>query len=346
MTKTYSHITSAERLVIESMLIQGHENLEIAQRIGVDGGSISRERSRNTVCGQRYDAAVADGLCVARRRKACAGKLKLGADFSTPLGRTVVEGLRCRWSPQQIAGRLRRMPKVEQAADELPSVSHETIYCALYAMPKGELRKELIGLLRKSHKTRMPRARGQARFTGIRDMTPIHERPVEVEDRVVPGHWEGDLIKGARNASGVGTLAERTSRFLILAKLEDCSAASVLESFTRRLKTVPAELRKTLTYDQGTEMASHSLLSQQVQIAVYFCDPHSPWQRGTNENTNGLIREYLPKHTDLSQISHQELTAIETSLNNRPRRILGYRTPTEVYEELKLRHTSKVALQA
>jgi IS30 family transposase len=228
----------------------------------------------------------------------------------------------------------------------VPSVSHETIYCAIYAMPRGTLRTELVCLLRKSHAGRLPRARGHARFTGVQNMTSISLRPPEIAARVVPGHWEGDLIKGANNASAVGTLVERTSRFIMLAKLDRADALSTLDGFTRRLRTVPQSLRKTLTYDQGTEMALHQTLAERLRLDVYFCDPHSPWQRGSNENANGLIREYLPKGLDLSTVPYQQLTSIEFALNNRPRKILGFRTPAEVFADLKLNNIAGVAPQA
>lgn len=346
MGTQYSHLTHAKRLVIESMLIQGQDQEAIAMAIEVSSGTVSRELSRNLTGLDGYCAVRAQSNSATRRARGCAASRKLGPDISTPLWKTVVSGMRCRWSPQQIAGRLKRMPPTAAPQPGTLRVSHETIYCAIYAMPRGALRTELVGLLRKSHKARMPRARGSARFTGMQNMTPIALRPPEVAARIVPGHWEGDLIKGAMNRSAVGTLVERTSRYTILAKIPDASAASVLDAFTRRMKTVPPSLLKTLTYDQGTEMASHSLLAKQLHIDVFFCDPHSPWQRGTNENTNGLLREYMPKGVDLNNYSHQDLTAIETSLNDRPRKILDYKTPAEVFCELKLNHIAGVALQA
>ena len=162
----------------------------------------------------------------------------------------------------------------------------------------------------------------------------------------MPGHWEGDLIKGARNASAVGTIVERTSRYLMLVKLDGANASAVLEGFSRRLRSVPPSLRKTLTYDQGTEMALHDTLAKRLRMDIFFCDPHSPWQRGSNENANGLIREYLPKGSNLNLVTHQQLTSIECALNNRPRKILGFRTPAEVFSELKLNNLAGVALQA
>ena len=203
------------------------------------------------------------------------------------------------WSPEQIAGRLR----VEHPDDSSQRVCHETIYQHIYAHPAGELKKMLIDALRKEHQKRRPRSRGKDRRGGIRNMRSIREMPEEAQSREVPGHWEGDLIKGAFNGSAIGTLVDRSTRFVILAKVDDASAEAVLEGFSRRLRTLPKALRKTLTYDQGREMARHEELEERTHLMVYFADPHSPWQRPTNENTNGLLRQYFPKGTDLSQYS-------------------------------------------
>lgn len=346
MGQEYSQVKPADRVTIESMLQQGCRVEDIATAVGKHKTSIYRELSRNNVGASKYSAQAAQASTAGRRRGAGLVRRKLGADVKTPRWRHVIEGLRCRWSPQQIVGRLEQEhPLAERIGLKELQISHETIYAAIYAMPRGTLRAELVSLLRMSHKARMPRARGQGRFTGLRDITSIALRPPEVAARVVPGDWEGDLIKGQGNRSSVGTLVERVSRYTMLVKLDDASAANVLEGFTRRLRSVPESLRRTMTYDQGTEMASHKLLAKQLHIDVFFCDPHSPWQRGTNENTNGLLRQYMPKGIDLSQFSHQELTAIEHSLNNRPRKILGFRTPAEVFAELKLNDIAGVALQ-
>jgi IS30 family transposase len=216
-------------------------------------------------------------------------------------------------------------------------VSHETIYNCIYALPVGELRKELIATLRHAHNKRVPRSKGQDRRGQIPDMLSIHVRPPEIEDRQFPGHWEGDLIKGAGNASAVGTLVERTSRLVMLVKLPDfkpASAANVLQGFTNKLLSIAQPMRQSMTYDQGREMALHKQLSQNTGIAVYFCDPHSPWQRGSNEHMNGLLRQYLPKETDLSIYSQEQLDAIADEINNRPRKGLGVRSPLAVYREL------------
>ena len=203
----------------------------------------------------------------------------------------------------------------------------------------GELKRDLIKALRQAHNKRVPRSKGQDRRGQIPDRLSIHERPPEIEDRQFPGHWEGDLIKGEANGSAVGTLVERTSRLLMLVKLPEikpASALNVLQGFTDKLLSIALPLRLSMTYDQGREMAMHKELSKRTGIAVYFCDPHSPWQRGSNENMNGLVRQYLPKGTDLSVYSQEELDAIADEINNRPRKGLGVRSPLSVYRELLL----------
>jgi IS30 family transposase len=242
------------------------------------------------------------------------------------------------YSPEQIAGRLRR----EYPDDMGRHLSTETIYAALYVLPRGALRSELLAALRQARKARRPRARGTDRRGQIPNMTPIAERPAEVATRTVPGHWEGDLIKGARNGSAVGTLVERTTRLVILARMEGTDARSARQGFTKKLRHVPTLLRKTLTYDRGKEMAEHEQLAQRLAIQIFFADPYSPWQRGSNENTNGLLRQYLPKGTDLSGYTQRELNAIAHRLNTRPRKCLDFATPLEVYAQL--RHPSPVAL--
>jgi IS30 family transposase len=244
--------------------------------------------------------------------------------------RVVLTLLEWKWSPQQISGTLKRM----WPNDPTRHVSHETIYTAIYAQPRGELRRQLIACLRHGHSTRMSRKRGTDRRGQIPDMVSIHVRPPEVDDRVMPGHWEGDFIKGAGNQSSVGVLVERTSRLVLLAKMEDATAASALAGFTAKLNSITAPLRQSFTYDQGKEMTRHQELSAATGVRVYFCDPHSPWQRGTCENTNGLLRQYLPKGTDLSIYSQDELDAIADSLNSRPRATHAFHSPFEVFERM------------
>ena len=211
-------------------------------------------------------------------------------------------------------------------------VSHETIYTAIYAHARGELRRDLIACLRQGKSSRMPRSRGTDRRGQIPEMVSIHMRPPEVDDRVMPGHWEGDLIKGAGNKSSVGVLVERSSRLVLLARMPDATAAAALAAFTVKLNSIAAPMRHSLTYDQGREMARHADLARATNIRVYFCDPHSPWQRGTCENTNGLLRQYLPKGTDLAVYTQDELDGIADSLNGRPRATHNWRNPLEVFE--------------
>lgn len=234
------------------------------------------------------------------------------------------------WSPGQIAGTMKMM--WPDSPDR--RVSAETIYTCLYALPRGALRQELIACLRKAHSARLPRSRGTDRRGQLTDMVSIHVRPPEVDDRVLPGHWEGDFLKGAGNRSAVGVLVERSFRLVLLAKMDDATAASALTGYTLKLSGIAAPMRQSLTYDQGKEMARHAELTAQTGVKVYFCDLHSPWQRGFCENTNGLLRQYLPKGTDLSVCSQQQLDEIAERLNQRPRTIHGYFPPISVYRAM------------
>ena len=236
----------------------------------------------------------------------------------------VMDGLGRGLSPEQVGGTLSRM-------QEPVRISHETIYSAIYAMPRGELRTEVIGLLRKSHKTRKPRARGEDRRGLIPNMTSIDERPLEVADRLVPGHWEGDLIKGSANRSQVGTLVERSTLFTVLAQMDNATALCAADRFARVLARVDSQMLRSLTYDQGKEMTAHEKFSRDTGMAVYFAHPHSPWERGINENTNGLLRQYLPKGADLSVYTQDQLDDIAWTLNVRPRKSLGWKCPAELF---------------
>jgi transposase, IS30 family len=274
------------------------------QRPGHGPGAGPRELGRNTLTALPYASHTAQVACVSRR---VAGRPTGKLDFDSVGWGAVRTMLDWKWSPQQIAATLKRVFPDQPEHH----VSHETIYTAIYAQPRGELRRQLVACLRHGRGTRMPRSRGQDRRGQIPDMVSIHVRPPEVDDRVMPGHWEGDFIKGAGNKSSVGVLVERTSRLVLLAKMDDATAASALAGFSAKLNSIAAPLRKTFTYDQGKEMAQHADLAAQTGVKVYFCDPHSPWQRGTCENTNGLIRQYLPKGTDLSVYSQEVLTPTE-----------------------------------
>lgn len=272
--------------------------------------------------GYRADAAQ-------KRALMCAVKPRVQRRLTpdSALWRQVMGYLKAGYSPEQIAGTLATVHP------QTPSlqVSHETIYTAIYAMPRGELRKEVIGWLRFGHAKRRPRARGEDRRGRIPDMVSIHDRPPEIDERLIPGHWEGDLIKGAYNRSAVGTLVERTTLFTVLSKMENASAEAALSGFSHVLNRIEAQTRLSMTYDQGREMASHLQLTAATGVKVYFADPHSPWQRGINENTNGLLRQYLPKGTDLSTFTQGELDAISWKLNTRPRKSLGFKCPAQLF---------------
>lgn len=316
-----------ERVTLAALRQQGLGLRAIAEVLGRNAGSLSRELRRNAGNDGAYLSAQAQ-LAARARRQAARPVLKLDPDGRLwPLVSHLLGWL---WSPQQIAQTLRRMwPEQPEM-----HVSHETIYTAIYAHPKGDLRKQLIACLRQGKSTRKPRSAGEDRRGQLPEMVSIHVRPPEVNDRLMPGHWEGDLIKGAGNKSAVGVLVERTTRLVLLAWMPDATAESALAGFTAKLNSIAAPMRQTLTYDQGREMARHRELARNTAMRVYFCDPHSPWQRGTCENTNGLLRQMLPKGTDLSVHDQQALDSIADLLNNRPRQTLDWRSPIQAFREL------------
>ncbi len=325
----YRQLQPEERLTIASLRQQSYSVRAIAQQLRRSPSTISRELQRNANSGG-YGSIQAHCRSLQRRRL---GRPAIKLHPDSVLRHLVIHLLRLRWSPEQIALTLARL----HPSSSKHRVSYETIYNCIYAMPVGELRKELIATLRQARNKRLPRSKGKDRRSQIPDMLSIHVRPPEIKDRQFPGHWEGDLIKGEGNASAVGTLVERTSRLVVLVKLPEvkpASAANVLQGFTDKLLSIAQPLRLSMTYDQGREMALHKKLSEQTGIAVYFCDPHSPWQRGSNENMNGLVRQYLPKGTDLSIYSQEQLDAIADEINHRPRKGLGVRSPLAVYREL------------
>jgi transposase, IS30 family len=326
LNQEYKQLDYQERQTIAICLEQGLSIRAIARVIGRSPSTVSREISRNSG-GTAYSCRFAQQRFVRRRSHSKPpAKLVTG----NTLFACVRALLQLRWSPQQIASRLATLHPAEAAK----RVSHETIYNVIYAQPRGELRRELIACLRLARTKRWPRSRGEDRRGQITDLLSIHLRPPEIEDRQFPGHWEGDLIKGAGNLSAVGTLVERSTRLLMLVKLphpNPATAAHVLQAFTDKLNGIAAPMRQTLTYDRGREMAYHQKLTANTGVAVYFCDPHSPWQRGTNENTNGLVRQFLPKGEDLSGYSQEQLDGIADLMNGRPRKTLGWLTPLEVY---------------
>ena len=327
LTRSYRHMSAEDRETLSLGLAQGHSLRTMARMLGRAPSTVSREVARNNARGHPYRACTAQAVAATRARQPRRPRKLLDPWLWQYVRTSLAEGC----SPEQIAGRLRRA----YPDDMSKHLSAETIYVGLYVLPRGTLRSELLAALRQARKARRPRARGTDRRGQIPHMTPITERPAEVATRTVPGHWEGDLIKGARNGSAVGTLVERTSRLVLLARMEGTDATSARQGFTKTLRHVPALLRKTLTYDRGKEMAEHEQLAQRLAIQIFFADPYSPWQRGTNENTNGLLRQYLPKGTDLSGYTQRELDAIAHRLNTRPRKCLNFATPLEVYAELR-----------
>ena len=297
----------------------------IARHLGRAASTISREVARHrSRYGYRANHADYEAWIWALRPRPCL------LARNERLRRVVAGKLRLRWSPQQISGWLRR----QYPDDENMYVSHETIYKSLFIQARGVLKKELTGYLRSKRRLRHPRksASRHERRGKLPDMVSIRERPAEVEDRAIPGHWEGDLLCGSK-CSQIVTLVERRSRFTTLIKVPDNKTATVVAALSRHIRKLPRSLRRSLTWDQGKEMADHSLFSVATNVRVYFCDPHSPWQRGSNENTNGLLRQYFPKYTDLSGYSQPQLDRVAQQLNQRPRETLGFKTPAEKLRE-------------
>lgn len=337
MGERYRQLSILERVAIEDGQRSGKSVRSIALGLNRSPATVSRELRRNCWHADgRYNGWYGQDRAQLRRHRSPTGRRKMRP--GTPLFDAVVRHLREGWSPSQIAGRLRQM----DPADRSGTVSHESIYRGLYALPRGELRRDLLAALRQGRQNRRPRSRGAKRQGFITDDIKIAQRPEDIEERLIPGHWEGDLIKGAKNGSAVGTLVERTSRLVLLARMDDLTSTTTCQAFARCFDAVPPALRQTLTYDRGTEMARHAELTAASSVKVYFADPYSPWQRGSNENANGLIRQYLPKGTDLSGYSQTDLNIIAERLNDRPRKILGFLTPNEVFQQ----HIDQIQLQS
>ncbi len=324
-------LSLSEREEIACLTAAGQRPREIGRAINRPASTVSRELSRNTGSSGHYRAVSAQHTAEQRAKRPKVAKL--AADQG--LRQVVQAGLDRKWSPRQISRRL-----VLQFPDRPEMrVSHETIYQSLYVQGRGALRRELTAALRTGRALRMPQRQAQARRARpageLRDMVNISERPAEATDRAVPGHWEGDLILGKGNKSAIGTLVERSTRFVMLLHLpHGRDAATVAHAMTQTIQTLPPLLAKSLTWDQGKEMAHHQKITMATGLDIYFCDPHSPWQRGTNENTNGLLRQYFPKSTDLTQHTATELARVAHQLNGRPRETLGWHTPAEALEAL------------
>ena len=334
---SYCELTMTERSTLQVALAQQMSFRAIARLLKRAPSTISREVRRHAGARQHYQAHQAQHNRQ-HRRLSCRPRRKLlpGSERFE----LIIHMLKRYLSPEQIAGQLKIMdiPSLRDAY-----VCKETIYNAIYALPVGQLRHELIHCLRHGRSQRKPRTGGVDRRGQIPDRVSIHLRPPEVDKRVIPGHWEGDLIKGKDNASAVGTLVELTSGYVMLIKMNGATATAAVEGFSAALNRMPLSLRKTMTYDQGKEMARHAEITQNTGVGIYFCDPHSPWQRGANENINGLIRQYLPKGTDLSVHSQAVLDEIALELNTRPRKRFGFRCPIEQLTKVMLAEHNKPA---
>lgn len=318
-------LTLAEREEISLGLSVGQSMRSIAKRLGRSPSTISREIGRN---GDQdgYRATLSDQA--AWERALCPKLCKLAKNRA--LAGIVADMLRRLWSPEQIAGWLQHTYPNDQSLH----VSHETIYRSLFIQARGALKKELLEHLRRTRGMR--RSRSYTQKTAIHgqivDAVSISERPASIEDRAVPGHWEGDLVFGS-GSSQIATLVERQTRYVMLVKLDGKDSQTVVSALIKHARKLPQELYKSLTWDRGTEMHRHKQFTMATDIQVYFCDPQSPWQRGSNENTNGLLRQYLPKGIDISGYSQHQLNAIARQLNGRPRKTLGFQTPAERFSE-------------
>ncbi|AKO03625.1 transposase [Xanthomonas oryzae pv. oryzicola] len=308
----------------------------IARRLNRSAPTLSREIRRQ---GEPGYAATSAASNYRLRRRACVRRRRL-VEGSALFQQVRDDLVLYRWSPQQIAAKLKAM----HPDDPSQRVSHETIYAAIYAHPRGGLKKELVEALRQHKPTRGLRRTTAAKRTWVPEELRIVHRPEEVAQRLIPGHWEGDLIKGAFNRSCVGTLVERKTRFVVLCKMDGCTAQDALEGFTRQMKKLPHFLLGSLTYDRGTEMTCYAELMKRLNIDLWFADPHAPWQRGSNENTNGLLRQFMPKGADLSKASQEYLNNVADLMNARPRQTLGWKTPNQALEEEIAQFNSRVAL--
>ena len=324
-----------ERVVIETMLGQGQSRAAIAERLDRKRSTISREVNKWISCGGKYEASLAD-WCARDDFKNKHNKDKISSH--PKLKKYIYAGLKKGWSPQQIAGRI----KIDFPDDKIMTISHEAIYLYIYQHPQAQENKRLIALLtyhksRRRSSRRNHRAKGRIKF-GI----SIDLRPPHIADRMQAGHWEGDLMIGANQGSAIATMVERKTRFTYIIKLKDRKSETVTTGFMTQLNMFERHLKRTMTYDNGFEMANHQWLTEQTGTDIYFAHPYSSWERGTNENTNGLIRRFLPKKTNFNKVRESKLNTIETLLNNRPRKILGYQTPAEALAyEIKNKQSSQ-----
>jgi len=320
--KKKGRLTIDEREAIAKGLAEGKTFTAIALSIGRAISTVSNEVNKNTredACGWAYSPTVSQQRAVEKARTTHRRPLKL--QFNTAVAQKVREKLLKRWSPRQAAEAVNSDPGIDG------TISHETIYQYIYVFAVGSLKKELQACLRRKRPKRKKRGGPPEKRGQIPGMVKISERPPEVAERVLPGHWEGDLIVGKDHKSAVLTLVERTTRFLLMARLPDCRAETVNQAMKRLVKKLPQHLKLSITYDRGKEISNHQQFTIDTGISVFICDPHSPWQRGTNENTNGLIRDFFPKGTDFREVSYQKLSYVQGLLNTRIRKTLGWKTP-------------------
>ena len=320
----YHRLSLIEREELSRYLVLDYSYRQIALCLNRSASTITREIHRNQVDRWIYRAVAAQkrvGRIIRQSRR----KFKL--DTNERLRIFVLAHLKLRWSPQQIARRL----KILYPDDMSMRVSHETIYAYLYVHPRGLLKRRLVKQLRRKHTNRRVKNKARQKSYPIQDYISIDERPLEVNDRKIAGHWEGDLVMGSLNKSAIGTLVERKTRLTLLVKLPKKDAASVCDAFTKTFNRLPDQLKRSLTYDQGQEMADHKIFMEQTKVKVYFAHPHAPWERGTSENTNMLIRDFFPKGTNFSKITAVRLKKVQDMLNDRPRKVLNFYTPREIF---------------
>lgn len=334
--KSYVRLSFKDRIKISVYLGEGYSLSEIGKKLKRPTSTISREVRRCNVL-KNYEPSLANAESRYLQGERRYGQRKLNQNPKL-LGE-VLSGLRKKWSPEQIS----RILKKKYRGNRQMQISHESIYTYIYVLPRGELKAELTRALRREKKYRASRKDSAEKRGRIREMISIEERPKNVRKRCLAGHWEGDLLVGKNNRSAIGTLVERKTRTVILVPLKgDRTATTVRKAFEKAVKTLPQQMRLSLTYDQGSEMHQHKLFQKNTKMKVYFCHPASPWERGTCENTNGLLRQYFPKSTDFFLLSRKEIKRVQNELNERPRKTLGYRTPKEVFEKAVL----SVALEA
>lgn len=327
MEQSHTQLTAEDREIIGQMHLQGYNKSSIARFLRKHRSTITRELARGQYLAGHYSAIRSQR----RAQERASSRHQNRKLENQTLWRFVRKKLKLRWSPKQIAQAL------QECYPDQPHmhISHQSIYTYIYLLPKGSLKKELIQYLRQHRKKQKTRQQASADARGsIPNMISIEERPAEVANRSVPGHWEGDLLMGKRHASALGSIVERTTRTVILVPLKAKDATSVRKAFARELKSLPRQMRLSMTYDRGKEMAEHDLFTSSTKIQVYFCHPQSPWERGTNENTNMLIRQFFPKGTDFNKVTRREIKYVQKLLNERPREALNWRTPKNAFNQL------------